>query len=420
MSKNIEITVAGPVGTGKSAVLGLIERELRREGFAFRYANPAEDIPEKAMADIIADLRGLDRGDITFVLAQAANIGCLAGERAIRAADRDAKVYTAADGVIGVALLAGAVTTFIDLAGNPAEPIDFDLHPVWGGIRDVIQDGQEMVFIPAFHYRAAPAPEGSPHAGLPCWWISAGPRDGFRLHPAFLRAGQAVSGILVGKHQASRDGDKAASKGGATPLTSIDFNAMRAACASRGDGWRLWTIYDLAAIQMLAMVEVGADLQELIGRGNVDGEGRKLCGSSDATWRGLTDLWGNVWQMVDGIITDDENLIRIFDAGGHRRWIDTGVTFGVDEEHGWPAGLHDEAGDGFDLGAIFLPDAVTDDRDDALLKDYCFGSWQGYECVAYVGGNWDSGANAGLFYLDLNDAASNSSPDIGGRLAKAI
>lgn len=414
MSKCIEITVAGPVGTGKSAVLGLIERELGREGFAFRYANPTEDIPEKSLADIIADLRGLDRGGVTFVLAQAN-----AGEQAIRAADRGAKVYSAAD-VTGVALLPGAVTARIDLDGNPAEAIDFDMHPVWGAIHDITVDGQEMVFIPAFHYRAALAPEGSPHAGQPCWWISTAPRDGFRLHPAFLRDGKPASGILVGKHQASKDGDKAASKGGAAPLASIDFNAMRTACAARGEGWRLWTIYDLAAIQMLALIEVGADLQDLIGRGNVDGEGRKPCGSSDATWRGLNDLWGNVWQMVDGITTDDDNLIRIHDAEGHRRWIDTGITFGVDEEHGWPTGLHAEAGDGFDLGAIFLPNAVDDERDEALLKDYCFGSWQGYECVAYVGGNWGNGASAGLFNLALHYAASSSSTYLGGRLALAI
>ena len=33
------------------------------------------------------------------------------------------------------------------------------------------------------------------------------------------------------------------------------------------------------------------------------------------------------------------------------------------------------------------------------------------------GGNWGNGANAGLFYLNVNNAASNSNTNIGGRLA---
>jgi hypothetical protein len=44
--------------------------------------------------------------------------------------------------------------------------------------------------------------------------------------------------------------------------------------------------------------------------------------------------------------------------------------------------------------------------------------WQSANFVAYHGGSWDHGANAGLFYLDVNDAASNSTAYIGGRLAK--
>lgn len=33
------------------------------------------------------------------------------------------------------------------------------------------------------------------------------------------------------------------------------------------------------------------------------------------------------------------------------------------------------------------------------------------------GGNWGNGANAGLFYLNVNNDASNSNTNIGGRLA---
>ena len=36
---------------------------------------------------------------------------------------------------------------------------------------------------------------------------------------------------------------------------------------------------------------------------------------------------------------------------------------------------------------------------------------------AYNGGNWGNGANAGLFYLNVNNSASNANTNIGGRLA---
>jgi hypothetical protein len=36
---------------------------------------------------------------------------------------------------------------------------------------------------------------------------------------------------------------------------------------------------------------------------------------------------------------------------------------------------------------------------------------------AYYGGNYGNGSNAGLFYLNVNNAASNANTNVGGRLA---
>lgn len=35
--------------------------------------------------------------------------------------------------------------------------------------------------------------------------------------------------------------------------------------------------------------------------------------------------------------------------------------------------------------------------------------------VLYVGGNWDNGSNAGLFYFNGNNSSSNSNSNIGAR-----
>jgi hypothetical protein len=41
----------------------------------------------------------------------------------------------------------------------------------------------------------------------------------------------------------------------------------------------------------------------------------------------------------------------------------------------------------------------------------------GLRFVPLRGGNWNNGANAGLFYLNLNNARSNSNSNIGFRPA---
>ncbi|MFA7505535.1 MAG: hypothetical protein WCZ28_12615, partial [Burkholderiaceae bacterium] len=129
-----------------------------------------------------------------------------------------------------------------------------------------------------------------------------------------------------------------------------------------------------------------------------------------------------VWQMVDGLRIAADGTINLWSADrpGSGEWVSTGVKYGPGGRHGFPVSLHDERGDGFDLSLLFLPSEVTSDEDDALIGDWVWGRWEGRETVAYHGGNWSYGSNAGLFHLHLNNAPSNSSTSIGARLAKVI
>lgn len=47
-------------------------------------------------------------------------------------------------------------------------------------------------------------------------------------------------------------------------------------------------------------------------------------------------------------------------------------------------------------------------------------AWDSTQRVAIRGGNWDNGANAGLFYLNLNNHRSNSNVNRGFRAALPI
>jgi len=116
--------------------------------------------------------------------------------------------------------------------------------------------------------------------------------------------------------------------------------------------------------------------------------------------------------MVDGLQTDEERRYRIWDAEGGKSYVSTGVKAPAS---GWFHRRARKQGEGFDMGAVFVAKKTREDRDDSAFGNY-FWAWE--NAVAYHGGIWGYGANAGLFCLIVNNAASASHTGIGGRLAK--
>lgn len=298
----------------------------------------------------------------------------------------------------------------IDEEGNPVSRDQVDFHPVYAGIRTCTIGGHAAVEIPRFYYA-----RGS-------LMVSAVQREGFDLHPAFRRRdGSVADCIRVGAYAAGQQDGRAAVAAGLMPWTSISFDAAEERCRELGEGWRMWSIFELAAIKMLAAIEMGGlDMQELIAKGNVDGGTVMGGGESGASWRGIHELWGNVWQMVDGLRLTGEGTIKVWQEGLPGRWIDTGVEYGPGEDDGYPASFHDESGSGFDLAPLFLPSKVTGNRADAIVPDWAWGHWGERETIALCGGNWSHGAGAGVFALDLSVARSSTYTLIGFRPAFAI
>jgi hypothetical protein len=332
--------------------------------------------------------------------------------------------------IVGIALVTsgggGGTWARVDEDGNnkTTDASFFNGHPVYGGITDAVIDSQDMVKIPKFYYRVAAAPTGSDRAGKKCWWISDQPADGFVLHPAFMDGGVEIPYFYVGKYQGSNDsGTKLGSVSGVAPLVSIDFPTMQSRASARNaggvSGFGLWSIYQLSAIQMLALIETGgADMQSLIGRGRVDTSSAANVDATDvaqATWRGIVGLWGNVWQMVDGLKTNTSNQLQVWDRQGNKTWVPTGVTV---SSSGWVVSVLETAGATFDFRDLFVASAVDGTEGNSTFADYFWSTGAGSEYVAYHGGDWDNGSHAGLFILHLHDVASRSSTSIGGRLAK--
>lgn len=326
--------------------------------------------------------------------------------------------------IIGLAMISsgGGAGTWARIDESGAERVTdasfFSSHATFGGIQDQVIDGQVMVRIPAFYVKRSTIASGV-NAGKKAFWISDQPATGFALHPAFKDAGTDLAQFWVGKYQATSDGSKLGSKAGPLPLGNIDLAGLRAAASARNTGgvagFALWSIYQLSAIQLLAMIEMGgSDAQALIGQGNVASGSLMAVDSSQvaqATWRGIVGLWGNAWQIVDGLQTNGSNLFIVWDKGGHRSFQVTNRP-GV---NGHPVTMADETGSAYDLRDIFLPSTVDSSLSNGTYGDYI---WSSSGRTFQFGGDYSSGVYAGLFCMAFVSSPSYASSNVGGRLAK--
>lgn len=304
---------------------------------------------------------------------------------------------------------------------------DFDSIYPWAGMKDVTIDGQAMKWIPRFYFKRGTAPSGSAQAGKPCIWVSDRKRDGYKIHPAFMYKGEVKDGFYIGCYEASTDASsssKAASVKGKSPLVSIDFPTMQTRCTARntgttgdGAGWHLNNIYEVSAVNMLLLIELGTpDVQTKIGSGNVNSNAAVTGGSSNAVYRGLHEWWGNVWEMVDGFKGDGSGKALMFDNTGKETYKATGITPANGSQWQYPIEMYDTVGDDYDLSACFIPSKVGA----ASAGTYADGIYGpvASSFVLYKGGDWRDASSAGAFAWLVSPTASYSRADIGGRLAK--
>ncbi len=330
--------------------------------------------------------------------------------------------------VVGIALVSTGATSGswarIDEDGSAktADAAFFNAHPTYSGIVGQAIDSQEMVKVPAFYIKTGLVASGA-YVGKKAIWVSDKKEAGFELHPAFMNAGAAINQFWVGKYQGSNDGGtKLASVLGVAPLVSINFPTMQARANARNTGgvtgFSLWNIYQLSALQMLALIELGnPDAQTLIGQGNSNSSAATnvdASPTSQASWRGIIGLWSNVWQMVDGLQTDASRKYKIWDKQGNKTYITTNQV-APSASASYPVTMSDDAGANYNLSQVFVPATIDASASNGTYAD---AFWSDVNCVAYHGGNWAGGAYDGLFCLNVASPASGVHTGFGGRLAK--
>ena len=225
-------------------------------------------------------------------------------------------------------------------------------------------NGQVMVYQPKFYYQRIPIEVGANKVGKivqkDSIIISATQQNGFKLHPLFITEnGDELDYVLLSAYEGGLEdvsaqtyatetpvdvdfnNDKLISVAGTKPITgssNLSFQKAEQLANNRGTGWHISTIQAESANQMLEIIEFGSfNGQASLGKGvcnitngnnnsaaitgataplgNTSGvaasttieDGGVVSTTSDLdkssiSYRGLENPWGNVWQMINGIL----------------------------------------------------------------------------------------------------------------------
>lgn len=327
--------------------------------------------------------------------------------------------------------------------GATAGASDFDSKPIYKDIklcnvtnRAVVayegdagfkrdgSNGDVMVEIPKFWYKVTD--DGTNRT----YEISDTALDGFNVAPRHAPCDDFPNGlnkIYVGAYEASA-GYKSIS--GVAPLVTETLPAFRTGFTGRGAGYYMVDWATQFEIQILYLVEFATwNSQIAVGNGNVDTSAAIVTGGSDSVtgltgcadmsssavgvkYRGMENLWGNVYEWRDGINFDNAYIYVCTNPSKYVSDTATNYTK-LGYTKSTSNGLISSLGIDTSVPWAQISTAVAG-SDSSYLCDYY---WQKNGlCVAGVGGSWLSGSDAGLFFLRSDYGSSYSFTSLGSRL----
>ena len=276
-----------------------------------------------------------------------------------------------------------------------------------------------------------------------------------KVHPAFIIGGEVYDEIFISVYQNTMINGKPYSLPMAEPVYNITQDDFAEACFSKGEGWHCITAPEWGLLAdtsaMLGTLPHGntncgkwhgddAETGVLIGGGP-----KTLTGSGPATWThnhkptGVHDLCGNLYEhcrgarVKDGALQAAENNDAALpetdlseNGDGWRPIVDdTGRPLFVSVDGGKITITPDQEIERDYNGCRWAD--VTVESESEQLKElaffagepdaYCFMDSAEGEYVLFRGGNWDYGADSGVFYASLSTPRSNSGASVGGRSA---
>ncbi len=138
-------------------------------------------------------------------------------------------------------------------------------------------------------------------------------------------------------------------------------------------------------------------------------------GKHPFVWHGIESLYGDVWQFVDGININENQVWVCKNANSYASNLFTApyeqLGYVNSSADGYPKTM------GFDANLPFAEfPATVGGSSSTYYSDYYYQNTG--QRIACVGGCWYYGSYAGLFYWVLGSASSDSFVSIGGRLLK--
>ena len=278
--------------------------------------------------------------------------------------------------------------------------------------------------------------------------------------PAEIR-GKAVKEYAISKYPNTLIGGVPYSMPYQQPAVNINHDEAIRLCEAKGHGWHLLTNDEWAALAHQSRKN------GTLPRGNTDcgkshshpeetgttykdasGSSKTLTGSGPETWNhthtaeGVADMCGNIWEHVGGIRFMDGQVQVIPDNGAaagadqsrdSAEWTPLytadGDTIYYNVEDGG-INLQPVAPDGKDYDGVEFKDLSAEaiDVPEKLIElglypapgyegtDYFWLDTDG-ERIVIRGGNWNNGANAGVFYFYGSNSRARVNTDVGFRSA---
>jgi prepilin-type N-terminal cleavage/methylation domain-containing protein len=238
----------------------------------------------------------------------------------------------------------------------------------------------------------------------------------------------------IGRYTISGSSARVYSKSGVKPLVSTTITNFRTYARNLGTGFGIMD-YHYFLIQLLYLVEyadynsqaklglgyANASNKAAITSGGTDFLGMKS-GSVDGTdtasviYRGIEDIFGNVWQFIDGINIQNNQAYICYDQTQYDSDTFTGCYQKIGYVNASSDGFVSKLGYDLDNPLVAFPIEVNGNNFTGVSDNYMQNSGNK---VALVGGRYISGGlDAGLWYWALSEVSSFPYAHFGARLIK--
>ncbi|MEG3036892.1 MAG: hypothetical protein RR832_04980, partial [Bacilli bacterium] len=320
---------------------------------------------------------------------------------------------------------------------------DFDNAEIYKDMVDVEDTyGNQFVTIPKFYIKKTVTGD------VWEWRISKVKKDNDYYLPACFYdevKSKELPYILVGKYDASETGGKLESKTGVMPLVSRTIDQFRTLATSNNQsgvtGYQLLDIHALDAIQVLFYIEFATlnSQSKMQGYANSNTEsivngitdavtassGSKISntdGKNAMKYRGIENIYGNVWQFIDGVNLDNINS-DFYISKDASKYVSSNFTGTYSKITGYKKlstdGFVTKMGYNSTFPFLQMPTAVGGNAG-VKYGDYYWQNNTQENKILLFGGAWAYGPAAGISYFDLLSSSTYSDSDVGSRLLKTV